>query len=138
MKNYQLAFIKTLTASDIDPKISNQHELHGVKKLERIFGIITSDKKIQVPATIKLGYSGTEYLINITWYNARAKSNNRHEYRLYYDSTSNTIMSTLQSGDDIFIGKTMDNHIEIIIFKQTNRGFNDWTPLDHTQTIAME
>lgn len=131
MQNYQQAFIKTVTASDIDSSVSNQHELHGVKKLESIFGVIPrgEDGTTRYAATIRIGLSGSVEPINITWYNARASNLDRHEYRLYYVATSNHIMHQLNAGDDIMIGQTLLGTIEIIIFPQQNSNLTNWTQI---------
>ncbi len=121
MQNFRKSFIKTLTESDINPNVSNQHELHGVSKLKSIFGI--NDTKCS--ATIRFGHQGDKYPINITWYDSRANNPDRSaEYRLYYD---NPIMQNVQAGDDIMIGLTTSDEIEIIIFVNQQSGYNSWT-----------
>jgi hypothetical protein len=129
MPLYQKAFIKTLTASDIDPLVSNQHELHGVKQLENIFGTIPSGQSGNFPfnATIKIGNSGAAEPISFTWYNSRASTPHRHEYRLYY--TTNNIVNQLSAGDDLLIGQTPTGRIEAVVFKQHNENYNVWTPI---------
>ncbi|MCL6363270.1 hypothetical protein EXT60_03275 [Pectobacterium carotovorum subsp. carotovorum] len=131
MKLYLKSFIKTLTASDVDRRISNQHEFHGVKKLEDIFGIIPNGTQgnLQFNATIQLGNSGGKEKLILTWYNARANTPDRHEYRLYY--RVNGIINNLCAGDCLLIGQTITGLIELIIFKQNNNKFNEWTPVDY-------
>lgn len=132
MKSYIKSFIKTLTASDIDSTASNQHELHGVKKLEAIFGVIPHgvDGRDERMATLKIGSSDRGIPIKITWYNARASNPNRHEYRLYYCANSDVVMNQRQAGDDVFIGEDSSGHIDIIIFPGRCSGHSDWTSLD--------
>lgn len=132
---YKNAFMKTVTASDVDARASNQHELHGVKELETLFGVIPKGQdKVQggddpIEATIRVGYSGEKHPINITWYNARANTPPRHEYRLYYDANSAPLVRQLTQGDDILIGETNSGEIEIIIFPSQNTGYSSWTPV---------
>lgn len=130
MKNYIKSFIKTLTAADVDSMTSNQHELHGVKKLECIFGEITrgDHSKHKYMTTLKIGYQDEGIPVEVTWYNARAKSTDRHEYRLYYAAESERIMSQVQAGDDILIGQDSSDHIDIIVFPRGRSGYLDWTP----------
>ena len=131
MQAYDKAFIKTVTASDIDASVSNQHELHGVSKLQDIFGAIPSndDSKYRYIASIRTGHSGKPETINITWYNARANHPTRQEYRLYYVASGAHLMRQLSIGDDIFIGQTKQGNIEIIIFPSQNTGYSNWTPI---------
>lgn len=131
MPLYEKAFIKTLTASDINPNVSNQHELHGVKPLENIFGIIPAGQSGETPinATIKIGNSGTPEPINLTWYNSRASTPSRHEYRLYY--TNNNIVNQLNVGDDFLIGENPKGDIEVIVFKNNRNNYNVWTPVTY-------
>jgi hypothetical protein len=131
MQAYDKAFMKTATASDIDASVSNQHELHGVSKLQDIFGTIASndDTKHRHTATIKVGLSGTPEPIDITWYNARANHPSRQEYRLYYVASGAHLIRQLSIGDDIFIGQAKNGNIEIIIFPSQNTGYSSWTPV---------
>ena len=128
MRDYAFAFIKTLTESEVNPGVSNQHELNGVKKLENIFGTIPYGQQglLSFNATIKIEFDGVAEPISFTWYNARANTPNRHEYRLYY--TTNSIVNELKAGDTLFIGKTQTGMIEAIVFKKTNTITYDWTP----------
>lgn len=131
MKEYTQAFVKTLTASDVDPKVSNQHELHGVKKLESIFGVIDRgvDGRRETRASLRVGNRGVPIAVNITWYNARASTPSRHEYRLYYSSESQGIMHKLNAGDDVLIGITHFGEIDIVVFPNQQSGYRDWTQL---------
>ncbi|OTQ73550.1 MULTISPECIES: hypothetical protein [unclassified Gilliamella] len=54
MKKYKESFIKTLTQSDVDLHKSNQHELHGVSKLESLFGKILDDQKLSISASFSI------------------------------------------------------------------------------------
>lgn len=128
MKKYTQAFVKTLTASDVDPKVSNQHELHGVKKLESIFCVIAreDEEKHRFSASLRVGNQGTVIPVDITWYNSRASDASRHEYRLYYSASSQAIMHTLNAGDDIFIGKDSLGNIDIIVFPNRASGYSGW------------
>lgn len=129
MQVYQKAFIKTVTPSDIDANVSNQHELHGVSRLQEIFGVIPANDstKHKFNATLRVYHSGDKYPIAITWYNARANHATRHEYRLYYVASGAHLMRQLTSGDDVLIGKTHSGDIEIIIFPRQNTGYTSWT-----------
>lgn len=131
MQDYDKAFMKTVTASDIDASISNQHELHGVSKLKDIFGSIPSndDTKYRHRATIRTGHSGEPNPINITWYNARANHPTRQEYRLYYEASGAHLIRQLNIRDDIFIGQTKQGNIEIVIFPSRNTGYSNWMPV---------
>ncbi|MDV7566197.1 hypothetical protein [Acinetobacter baumannii] len=131
MQAYDKAFMKTVTASDIDASVSNQHELHGVSKLQEIFGKILSndDTKYRYQATIRTGHSGKPEPISITWYNARANHPSRQEYRLYYVASGAHLIRQLSIGDDIFIGKTKNDAIEIVIFPSKNSGYSSWTSI---------
>jgi len=127
---YPNTFIKTTTASDIDPSVSNQHELHGVAPLAQLFGSIPNGVagRVSFLASIRIGNSGLPSPIDLTWYNARASTPDRHEYRLYYAANGAHIMRQLETGDDIIITKDNSGNIEIIIYPSRNSGYNQWTP----------
>lgn len=124
MKKYKESFIKTLTQSDVDLHKSNQHELHGVSKLESLFGKILDDQKLSISASFSIVNTPPKP-IHLTWYNSRSGSG-RHEYRLYYDKYINEC----KPGDNFFIGVTLDNLYEIIIFPDQQDKYDEWTKID--------
>ncbi|MGL4668467.1 MAG: hypothetical protein ACRCWR_11140 [Saezia sp.] len=123
MKIYEKSFIKTLTASEINSLSSNQHELHGVSKLEAIFGT----QRKNIPATLRINYQDPPHNVNITWYDSRENSVDRKEYRLYYSSNIDHKLNGIKEGSNILIGQDKSGNIEIIIFPSPDKTFGSWT-----------
>ena len=76
---------KKLTAVEVDPEKSNEHEFHGVTRMMDIFGV---ERLERAPCKIHYLCDDEERMlsdvIHLTWYDAREKHPTRSEYRLYY------------------------------------------------------
>lgn len=106
---------KRLSAVEIDPERSNQHELNGVALLKQILG-----KKKQYFKTKYIYVSDNESECfsedgNMTWYDAREKHPTRTEHRLYY--SANGVLDKAKEGDYFVLGLQPDNKLIVIIAK---------------------
>ena len=104
---------KRLSAVEVQPIASHQHEFNGVQSLKELFG---SEQRRFTARFIYLGegdedtYSDIAYL---TWYDARAQHPIRSEYRCYYPS--NTVIEQAKEGDLLIIGLQSDDSVTVII-----------------------
>ena len=105
--------VKTLSAVEADPIISNQHEFNGVTPLKKIFGL----KKQKFPARfIYLNDNDDDPPTDdgfLTWYDSRENHPTRTEHRMYFPTTAVSVCAS--AGDTLFIGLKPDNTILAII-----------------------
>jgi hypothetical protein len=104
---------KRLSAVEVSPDSSNQHELNGIAEFKQIFGIertvfrarflyLTDDEESCVEATGSL-----------TWYDARENDPSRSEYRLYY--SSDVVIGAASPGDSIFVCKISSSELFVVV-----------------------
>ncbi len=76
---------KKLSAVEVNPRKSNQHEFNGVSGLKALFG---PQKRTILARHFDMDAleDQTNALTNLTWYNAREKHPRRNEWRLYYSA----------------------------------------------------
>jgi len=104
---------KRLSAVEVQPEISNQHEFNGVTGLKNIFG---SEKKKFNAKFIYLGENSEDTLtstVSLTWYDSRQAHPTRSEYRLYFQTTA--ISEVSNEGDLLFLGQKPDGEVLIIV-----------------------
>ena len=104
---------KYLSAVEIIPRASHQHEFNGIIQLKKIFG---PDRQTFNASFIYLGESEEEYIKDsgkLTWYDARERHPSRSEYRLYYPD--NEVFDKAREGDLLLIGRRSDDSLMIII-----------------------
>ena len=114
---------KRLSAVEVDPRRSNQHEFNGVQCLREIFGekrkdgleteFIYLDDKEDIPLSEK-GH--------VTWYDARKNHPTRTEYRLYFSSPK--IMEKATAGDLLIVAKRKDDKVLVVIAPQGSTSEN--------------
>lgn len=110
---------KYLTAVDINPKKSNQHEIGGLIKagLSTYLGEPQNGEKWSFPAKLVYLEEDSEELIsceaNLTWYDTRYDDPDRSaEYRLYYPS--NLAIKQATEGDFFLIAKMRDGSLLLV------------------------
>ncbi len=105
--------VKKLSAVEIAPSASNQHEFNGTSALKKILG--TSDR-IELPARF-IWIGGEQEAISedgtVTWYDSRRNHPTRTEHRLYYPS--NPVTEAAQAGDTLFIARRTDGSLMVIV-----------------------
>lgn len=108
--------VKRLSATEINPATSHQHEFNGVSALRHIFG---PDRKQDIPArSIYLDDDETNVIsedTSVTWYDARENIPKRSEYRLYYRSSE--VYEKADVNDLLIIGKRPNMPLLIIIVR---------------------
>ncbi|WP_028452549.1 hypothetical protein [Chitinilyticum aquatile] len=111
------ACIKSLSAVEARPEVSNQHEFNGVIPLKRMFGLdgFTREAKFSVRG------SNITAAANVTWYDAREQHPTRTEHRLYFQT--NAVMQMAQEGDNILIGFDAGNNLHLILIPQGGDGY---------------
>lgn len=106
---------KRLSAVEVDPQRSNQHEFNGTRELKSVLGLSTGEKIQFHTRFIWFGGINEGVVTDgfVTWYDARANHPTRSEYRLYFPT--NEVMDLGQEGDAVFIAKRTDETLLIII-----------------------
>ena len=108
---------KRLSAVEISPNSSNQHEFNGTASLRSIFG---DEDRRRMPATF-IWLGGEQEAVSedgfLTWYDARRRHASRTEYRMYYPS--NAIMDLVSEGDTTFIALCRDGSC-LVVFTPTD------------------
>lgn len=107
--------VKHLSAVEADGAASDQHEYNGVALLKKMFGTDAPRKTIP---TVFLYLSDekdetVEASGALTWYDARYRSPNRTEWRLYYPT--NDVTMNAGPGDTLFICRKPDGTLMEII-----------------------
>ncbi len=108
---------KRLTAVEIDPSVSRQHEFNGVAALKLLWGTET----IKIPARfLYLGDDDEDRVNdtgNLTWYDSRKNQPKRSpEFRLYYEA--NDALPHAAHGDLAIVAKRRDESAVVIVAKQ--------------------
>lgn len=96
--NLSPACIKTLSAVEVEPNRSNQHELNGVTQLKNILGLSRQTFDARFSIRSKDGY----LTCSVTWYDARENHPNRSEHRLYFQT--NEVMKLAKEGSTLVLG----------------------------------
>jgi hypothetical protein len=106
---------KRLSAVEVNPETSNQHEFNGDKGLKSLFG----DQKVTVDAHfIYLGDTEDQTISSeskTTWYDAREQHPTRSEFRLYF--STNEVMEIASEGDLLIIGMKPDKRLMVLVIK---------------------
>ena len=104
--------VKRLSSVEINIDASNQHELNGVSKIKSLLG--SDDKRFD---TKFLWIGGEDNCFSecgeVTWYDARRNHPTRSEYRLYFKN--NSVMFQASKGDLLFLAKTRNDELIIVI-----------------------
>lgn len=104
---------KRLSAVEVDPGTSNQHEINGVQGLKKLFG---TDRQTIPTQFIYLGENEEDALSAggfLTWYDARENHPTRSEHRLYFPTTS--VSEAAREGDLLVIGKRPDGNAMVVV-----------------------
>ncbi|MFZ3454413.1 type II restriction endonuclease [Arthrobacter sp. 7Tela_A1] len=107
---------KILSTVETVGRSSNQHELDGVKALQALFGrpaerLIIPTRFLRMSDQVDEPFTedGT-----LTFYDARANTPKRSEYRLYYPASVDA-MKNAQPGDVVFIAKQKSHGVLFIV-----------------------
>lgn len=104
---------KRLSAVEVDPTRSNQHEFNGVTGLKELLGL----ERKTLPAQFIYLSDNEEDTVratgSVTWYDARERHPTRSEYHLYY--TANEAMPLASEGDLAIFALLQDDKVLITI-----------------------
>lgn len=108
---------KRLSAVEVEPNASHQHEFNGVAGLKKILGT----EKQHIKATFFYFEDDMEEGIredgDLTWYDSRKKHPKRSEFRLYFQETE---VSRLAAPNDLFIMAIKNDGEFFIIIARKN------------------
>lgn len=110
---FEAVAAKKLSAVEVDPATSHQHEFNGSRELKTV---LNKNERTQFPTTFMWIEEQNEALSEegtVTWYDARERHPTRSEYRLYFHG--NAVMSMAKEGDTMFIARKTDSALLIII-----------------------
>lgn len=98
--------VKSVTGTEIDPKVSRGHEFQGVDSFRAFIGEPADKTRVPVkwvwlsdeePPLVLAGEG--------TWYDSRrGKSHRGAEYRLYYPAAAEEVVYRARAGDTLFLG----------------------------------
>ncbi|MEW9855078.1 type II restriction endonuclease [Novosphingobium sp. M1R2S20] len=97
--------VKSVTGTEVDPKVSRGHEFQGVDSFRAFLGIPTD--KIRVPVKFVWLSDDEPPLVlsrSATWYDSRrGKGHRGPEYRLYYPADAEEVVYRAKQGDTLFL-----------------------------------
>lgn len=105
--------VKRLTASEVDPEVSNQHEFQGIKSFVQFLG---SNRKKDIPTHFIWMDDEDEIHLHsfTTWSDVREKKEDRDpEHRLYYRKEAEEVVYKSQPNDSLIICDI--NHKELLV-----------------------
>lgn len=110
---FEGAAAKKLSAVEVSPETSNQHEFNGTLALRRLFG--DADRKEIPTRYIWLGgeQEGVTSESYISWYDSRRAHKSRTEYRVYYPD--NEVTGLMEEGDTFFLTLCRDGTALVVI-----------------------
>jgi hypothetical protein len=97
--------VKSLSATEIDPTVSNGHEFQGVDAVQAFLGVPVEKRRIPTryvwlsDEDEPLTYDG-----DVTWYDSRkGKAHREPEPRFYYPKASEPVVYRAKPGDTLFV-----------------------------------
>lgn len=101
--------VKHLAATDIDPKTSHQHEITGVKALQRLFGTQKQELRARF-----MYYGDREFStdVGLTWYDA-SRDPKKQRWRLYYQE--NPVIKAAKPKDSLVLARYGKDNVLAII-----------------------
>lgn len=109
--------VKSLSATEIDPTVSNGHELQGVGAIQAFLGVPTEKRRIRARYVWltddeePLTYEG-----DVTWYDSRkGKAHREPEPRFYYPKASEQIVYRAKPGDTLFVCHGRDETLTFLL-----------------------
>lgn len=99
---------KILSAVEVVPKSSNQHELNGVAQFKGALGL----DRFKADAFFEHS-SGVTAIARVTWYDSREANPDRTEHRLYFQT--NPVMNLAKPGDTLTVIVDPDPTVQLRI-----------------------
>jgi hypothetical protein len=108
--------VKSLSATELDPKVSRGHELQGVDAIQAFLGVPSENRRI--PARYVWLSDDEEPLSfegDVTWYDSRKSKVHRDpEPRLYYPKAAEPIVYRARPGDTLFVCHGRDETLTLL------------------------
>jgi hypothetical protein len=111
-RHFEGVAVKRLSAVEADTRRSNQHEFNGIDQLKQVFGPGRQTLKTRFiwledeqEAVSEDGF--------LTWYDAREKHPVRSEYRMYFPTTTVSILAS--EGDTLFVAKRTNGTAMVVV-----------------------
>jgi len=107
---------KLLSAVEVDPSRSNQHEFNGVQGLHRLLG--TEEFRGRKVRFVRMEDGAEERPpdsedVRVSWYDSRARNPKRTEWRLYYSRS--VLMERAREGDLLVVARCADEEILFVV-----------------------
>ncbi len=135
---------KILKGTEVDPTVSNGHELQGVDDFRAFLG--TPSEKVKIPVSYVWLEDDAEpsvLALQGTWYDSRkGKSHRGPEYRLYYPAAAEEVIFRARAGDRLFLCQPKDGGLLALFCRRQSTverqllwlfGLNDTESTDITQ-----
>jgi len=110
---FEAVAAKKLSAVEVDPEKSHQHEFNGSRELKQVLGQEQPRQFETKFLWIEEQNAALSEDGSVTWYDARANHPTRSEFRLYFPG--NGVMNMASEGDTLFIAKRTDGSLLIVI-----------------------
>jgi len=104
---------KRLSAVEINPDKSNQHEINGVNPLKKLLGEERLTDRSARFVWLGQKNEGVSEDSFVTWYDSREGHPTRTEYRLYF--RSNPVMEVASEGDLLIVARRPSGELMIIV-----------------------
>lgn len=109
--------VKSLSATEIDPKTSRGHEFQGVKLFQTFLGVPTDKRRIEASY---VWLSDEEEALSIedvvTWYDSRrGKGHREAEPRFYYPAKAEFVIYRAAPGDTLFVCLGKDGRLTFLL-----------------------
>lgn len=112
--------VKVLKGTEVDPTVSNGHELQGISDFRTFLG--SPSEKVVLPVTyLWLSDDAPPLRLDLagTWYDSRKRQLHREsEFRMYYPKAAEEIVSRANAGDTLFLAKPLKGALLAIFCKQ--------------------
>jgi EcoRII C terminal. len=111
---------KILKGTEVDPAVSNGHELQGIDVFRAFLG--TPSERASIPVTyvwLEDDAEPSALPLHGTWYDSRrGKSHRSAEYRLYYPAAAEEVAHRAKPGDRLFLCKPQDGPVLALFCKR--------------------
>ena len=96
------AGVKSLSGTEVDPRISRGHEIQGVTKFRKFLG--DQDRELEV-TYVWLSDDEPPLSVPLTgkWYDSRRNTNRSAEFRLYYPVEAESVVHRARDQDTLFL-----------------------------------
>jgi len=118
--------VKRLSAVEVDPHTSNQHEFNGSEALKRVLGTGSGERQLLPARFIRITDSDDDNDgpifrdTELSWYDARRNHKTRSEYRLYHPA--GLLAGNAREGDLLFLVRCTGGELLMIVAQDGSTG----------------